>query len=110
MATPDILSAAGGILLSLVFSYAPGVRPWFAALEPQQKALVNLGSVVAVAVGAFALGCFGIIEGVVQCKVAGARELASAVLSVAIANMTTYGLTKRIAPYEPPPPFDPGLG
>jgi hypothetical protein len=51
MATPDILSAAGGILLSLVFSYAPGVRPWFAALEPQQKALVNLGSVVAVAVG-----------------------------------------------------------
>lgn len=110
MATSDILSAAGGILLSLIFSYAPGVRPWYGTLDAQQKALVNLGSVIVIAVGVFALGCFGIIDGLVQCKVAGVKELISAIIAVAISNQAAYGLTKRIAPYEPPPTLDPGLG
>lgn len=110
MPTKDILAASGGLLLSLILSYAPGVRQWFGELDPQKKALVNLGCVIVIAIGVFALGCFGVIDGVVQCKVQGAKELIDAVLAVAVGNMTVYGLTKRIAPYESPAPPDPGLG
>ena len=56
---PEVLSAAAGVLLSLAFSYLPGLNGWFASLEGTHKRLVMLAALVLVAAGAFALSCAG---------------------------------------------------
>jgi hypothetical protein len=38
--TDNIIASLAGALLALLFGYAPGVRPWYEALEPTRKALV----------------------------------------------------------------------
>ena len=61
--TDNIIASMAGALLSLLFGYAPGLRPWFEALEPTRKALVMLvllAVAAAVLVGAVALAHAGI--------------------------------------------------
>ena len=55
----EVLSATAGVLLSLAFSYVPGLSGWFASLEGTHKRLVMLAALVIVSAGAFALSCAG---------------------------------------------------
>ena len=76
------LSAAAGIVLSLGFSYIPGVSQRFDGLTPTQKRLAMLGLLLACALGVFGLSCAN--SGVITapaCDRAGAWGLALAALS-----------------------------
>ena len=75
--TSEELSAMVGILLSLGFSYIPGVRDRFGELEPTHKRLAMLGLLLACALGVFCLGCLqtGILPAT-PCNQAGAWSLA----------------------------------
>ncbi len=104
----ETLSALAGIVLSLVFSYAPGVQSWFDGLAPNQKRLVMLGALAAVSLGLFGLACYGkapFTTGV-SCTEQGAWELMYLFVSAALANQSTYLLSpkkKNIGSRQPIP-------
>lgn len=95
--TSDTLSALAGVLLSLAFSYLPGLRTWYADQVPEHRALVMLGALLVAGLLAFGLSCAG-LQQVVPCSQPGAWSLVTAFVTAAIANQATYSLTKRIAP------------
>ena len=92
--TSDLLSSVAGIILSLAFSYLPGVSDWFSGLDGVHKRLIMAGLLLVVAVGAFGLGCANILN-TVECSRDGALGLASAYISALIANQSAYQITKR---------------
>ncbi|MBX7215270.1 MAG: hypothetical protein K1X39_14780 [Thermoflexales bacterium] len=91
------LSAAAGVLLSLAFSYLPGLRPWYAAQTSEKRSLVMLAALVATGLLAFGVSCSG-LQPVVTCSAPGFKSLVIAIGAAAAANVTTYTLTRRIAP------------
>lgn len=95
----DTLSAGAGIVLSLAFSYLPGLRPWYASLDPERKALGMLAALAVTAMLALAISCAN-LQQVVTCDQPGVWSLVRAFVAASVANQTTYTLTKRIAPVQ----------
>lgn len=97
MTTTDLAMIAGAIL-TLVFSYLPGLNKKFDALQPEQKRLIMLAMIVLVALGIYGLSCAGYGERLgysIQCGETGLLELIKLIISAAIANQGVYKLTKR---------------
>lgn len=92
--TAELLASVAGVVLSLAFSYVPGLRPWFDKLSSDYKRLVMLGALLVVAVGAFGLACIGQYAAL-TCDEAGAWTLVKAFLAAAVANQAAYALTPR---------------
>jgi hypothetical protein len=92
------LSMAAGVLLSLVFSYLPGVSERFVQLSPTHKRLVMLALLGVVTGGVFALSCMEspALPGRVVCDQAGAWGLVRAFVLAAIANQSAYALSPRV--------------
>jgi hypothetical protein len=88
------LAAIAGLILSLLFSYVPGLSDWYGALEPTRKRLVMAGLLLAVAGGTFGLSCAGVVDAV-ACTQKGALALVSAFIAALVANQATYQLSPR---------------
>lgn len=86
----EIIVGAAGVILSLLFSYIPGLRVWFAKLVSETKQLIMLGLLILVTGAIFALGCFGVAEFGVACDKNGAIELVWMLIAGVIANQSTY--------------------
>jgi hypothetical protein len=93
--TAEILSASAGILLSLIFSYAPGVRGWYDGRSGETKSLIMLASLVVVTGGVFALSCYGPFDWV-QCTQDGAWGLAVLFVAALMPNQSVYSITRKI--------------
>jgi len=96
--TAELLSAVAGIVLSLAFSYIPGLNAKFAALDVQYKKLSMLGLLVLVAAGAFGLACtkYGAMVGLpLTCDEAGGIVLLKILIAAAVANQATFSLTPQ---------------
>jgi hypothetical protein len=94
----DSLSLIAGSLLSLAFSYIPGLKAKFDALSTEYKRGVMLGLVLLVAFAIYFLACspFAMDVGVpITCGKSGMVELIKVIILVAVANQGAYGLTKR---------------
>lgn len=105
----DVISGLAGAMLSLVFSYVPGVKEWFEGLDGTQKRLVMLGLLVLAAVMLMVLACSGLAVdfgvqaappestpvGVLACDRAGIVALVRAFLAAAVVNQTAYMLTPK---------------
>lgn len=91
--SPEGLAEIAGVILSLAFSYIPGLRAAFESLSADYKRLIMLGLLFLASAGIFALGCWGIIEGGYACDLEGAKSLAGIFIAAAIANQTAYLLT-----------------
>lgn len=87
--TSEKLAGMAGMLLSLVFSYIPGIREKYDALDTIQKQLVMLASLAAVTGVVFGLSCAGVMDGV-TCTKTGAIGLLQAFISALVANQSTY--------------------
>src|SRR5512147_2420404 len=106
--TSDTLIIIAGALLSLGFSYIPGLREWYARLGEGAvdgdggtlKRLVMLGLLVAVAAGSFALGCLGWAADLglasFACNQSGALGLVKALVLAIMANQSTFKLSPKI--------------
>lgn len=92
--TAEQLSALAGVILSLAFSYLPGLAPWFDRLEPTVKRLVMAGLLLVVAVGAFGLSCAGVISAA-ACTQAGAWSVLTVFIAALVANQATYLISTR---------------
>lgn len=96
--TAETLTATAGMILSLAFSYVPGLRNWYSALDGTTKRLVMLVVLTVTAVGFYALACtpYGQwLDISLRCDAAGFVGLLRLLLSAMIANQTAFVLTPR---------------
>jgi hypothetical protein len=92
--TPEFLGGAAGVLLSVLFAYAPGVKPWFDALTGVKKRLVLFGAMLLVSVAIFALGCMRGAFGL-TCDGDSAFRVVYILTAAVIANQTAYTVEGR---------------
>lgn len=96
----EFLAVLAGAVLSLLFSYIPGLNVWFGGLESTYKRLIMLGLLAAVAGVVYGMACAGWGESfgiALTCDQAGLVELLKAFGLAAIANQTAYGLSPEPA-------------
>lgn len=96
--TAEFLAAAAATILSLAFSYIPGLSAWYGTKGEDVKILIMLVLLILVAAGAFGLACagLGIDFGLaVTCDQAGLIELLKVLFAAAVANQITYSLTPK---------------
>jgi hypothetical protein len=100
----DLLAGTAGIVLSLLFSFTPGLGQWLARKDPVWKRLTVLIAVVIVAAGAFALSCANVqgLPFAVQCTQAGAVGLLQSVVVCLIANQTADRITPNVGAGKTP--------
>lgn len=93
------LIAIAGAILSLAFSYIPGVKSRYEPLSDEMKRLVMLGLLVLVVAGVFALSCsrFGTYLGIgVACDEPSLVGLVWSLVLAVMANQSTYLITPRV--------------
>ena len=95
----EFLTAAGGVLLSLGFSYIPGLQARFDQLDGTGKRLVMLSLLALTSLSIFGLAClqWGSSLGLqgVTCNQAGALGQARVFVLAVIANQATYLISPR---------------
>jgi putative flippase GtrA len=94
MTNEQTLAAVAGVVLSMLFSYVPGLREWFDALAGTNKRLVMLALLLAVSLATFGLSCAGIIADV-SCTQEGAIGLLKLFIVAAVTNQTAYSFSPK---------------
>lgn len=93
--TADLLAGIFGIVLSLLFSYVPGLQARFDPLDKQVKQMIMGLGIVVIAGAVFGLSCGGIVNAGITCDKSGALGLLSLAIEALIANQGAYSLTKK---------------
>jgi hypothetical protein len=86
----EMLVGIAGVVLSLLFSYIPGLRTWYAALITETKQLIMLGLLVLVTTAIFVLGCYGILSTGIACDKSGAIALVQMLIVGIVSNQAAY--------------------
>ena len=94
--TPAVLAAIAGAVLSLAFSYIPGLNAKFAVLPSETKSLIMAGLLLAASLAVFGLGCAGILQAGIGCDQKGAVQLAFIFISAIMANQSVYALSAPV--------------
>lgn len=97
----NLIATMSAIFLQLGFAYIKGLRTWYAALESEQKALLQLGLSGAAAALVYVLSCVPVqgqpLFPLAQCTEFLWRDLFAVVLLGMGANQLTYiGVTKNL--------------
>ena len=96
--TGSTLAALAASLLSLLFSYVPGFKTWYAPKDSYLKRLIMLALVVVAAMGAFSFACAGLADDFsvkVSCDAFGAWGLVRAVIAAVAANQAVFLISPR---------------
>ena len=94
--TAETIAAISGVLLSLAFSYVPGLKTWYENQTAQTKSLIMLAFLVVVSASAFGLACAGWFGVNITCDQAGIEQLVSAFVLALMANQSTYLVTRKL--------------
>jgi hypothetical protein len=97
--TVEQLGAIAGVILSLLFSYVPGLSDKFGALPATTKRLVMAGLLLLVAGGALALSCANLIV-TVECTQAGLLSLINVYIAALVANQAAYMIAPGVSKTE----------
>ena len=89
------LAMVSGVVLSLGFSYIPGLKGWFEKFEGDQKRLGMLIVLLLTSLGIFGLACTGRFDLGVVCSVDGAMDLVEILIVAAVANQAAFQLTPK---------------
>ncbi len=97
------LSTISAIVLSLVFSYIPGIKEVWDLQNGIQKRLYMLLCLVIVTGASFGLACLPMFASLVniQCNQTGAVALFTAFVQAVIANQATFLISPQPKPAEP---------
>ncbi|OQA20937.1 MAG: hypothetical protein BWY63_01436 [Chloroflexi bacterium ADurb.Bin360] len=90
---PETLAAVAAVILSLAFSYVPGLSDKFETLDGTHKRLVMLACLAVVALAALGLSCANLWD-FVTCDKSGILQLVETFIAAAVANQAAYLLTK----------------
>jgi len=94
MTEDNSLALIAGTVLSLLFSYGPGLRQKYDSLSPDYKRLVMLAALAVVTLGLYGASCAGVYDlpfvAGVECTRAGALGLFELFVSALIANQATF--------------------
>jgi hypothetical protein len=90
--TGTSLAAIAGIILSLLFSYTPGLKTWYSTKDSQTQSLIMLVLLLLTAAGVYGLSCSGMWS-FVACDKAGIKALIEAFIAALVSNQATYVLT-----------------
>ena len=94
--TDNVVGSLAGVLLALLFGYAPGLRTWFEALEPTRKALVMALLLLVAAVVLYLAACYTPFDTAgVTCVEAGFWQVVQLFIAALVANQATYLLAVR---------------
>jgi hypothetical protein len=102
--TSELLASIAGIVLSVAFSYIPGLAEKWAALPSDKQRLYMLGIMAVAALAVFGLTCAGLGDwaGVkLACTQSGALELIKIFVFALMANQAAYAVTPRNRPAVP---------
>ena len=92
--TAESLSAVAGVVLSLAFSYLPGLSDWFDKLPATEKRLTMAGVLFLVVLAVVGLSCFGWVH-LATCDQPGLINLVTAYLAALVANQSAYLISPR---------------
>jgi hypothetical protein len=92
--TPDALALIVGVVLTLAFSYFPGLNTWFAAKEPTFKRLFMLIILALTALAIFGLSCASVVTGV-TCDKPGVLQMITIFILAVIANQSAYSISPQ---------------
>ena len=96
-----MLSAVAGIVLSLAFSFGPGLKNWYEKLEGAKKSLLMAGLLLLVAGGSFGLSCIPSSPyHFFSCDIKGFWGLVDVFVAALVANQSTYLVTRKLAGKE----------
>ena len=92
----DRLAVLLGSLLSLIFSFFPGLDVWYDSLGKNSKRVLMAGALAVVTVASFGLVCVEVIDNLaIVCTRVGWYGLLWAFVSAIAANQATHRLTPR---------------
>jgi len=91
--TVEQLALLGGTLLSLLFSYVPGLSGWFDAKDKTIKRLIMAVLLLVVAGGALALSCANLANTGVACTQQGVMDLIGIYILALVANQSVYAIS-----------------
>ena len=86
-----------GVVLSLAFSYIPGLNKWFDALDATIKRVIMLVLIAVIAGAYFGLACSSLAADLgilIACDKIGALEVIKAFIACMVANQAAYLVTK----------------
>jgi peptidoglycan/LPS O-acetylase OafA/YrhL len=92
--TAEQLAVIAGIVLSLLFSYIPGVRAKYEPQPPEVKRLIMLALLAVVALGVFGLSCTGYYSWA-TCDQQGAIKLGEIFFAALVANQAAYLISPK---------------
>ena len=90
----ELLAGIAGIVISLLFSYFPGLSGWYDPLPADKKRFIMLGALLVSALGVFGLACIGKYD-LVSCDLVGAWNMLEYFVLAVIANQASYSLSPR---------------
>lgn len=92
----NLLAAISAVVVSLLFSYIPGLNAWFAGLQGEYKRLIMAAVLLIVAGASVGLACAGLAADfglTVTCDKAGIIGLVQAFILALAANQATYSIS-----------------
>lgn len=103
--TADTLSMLAGGLLSLIFTFAPGLKGWYASLGGVAKRVIMFALVSAIGAGSFYLACAGlgpVFRLALTCDESGIAGLLRAIALAVVFNQSTYLISQHGREKVPP--------
>lgn len=91
-------SAVAGLVLSLAFSYIPGLNEWFASKDSTTKRGLTALILLAIAFVAFGASCANLLAGLpitITCSQGGAVTLLFSFIAALSANQATFLLSPK---------------
>lgn len=92
------LAAFAAVVVSLLFSYVPGLSTWYGGLDKAVKQTIMGVLLVVIAVAIYSLACAGYAGDfglATTCDRAGAVSLINTLIAALVANQATYLITKK---------------
>lgn len=88
------LAGLAGLVLSLGFSYIPGLRQWFDEKASDTKQAIMGLCLIVVALVVFGLSCAGVFDSVV-CSQSGFFGFLGVLVNALVANQGVYLITRK---------------
>lgn len=95
MIDQTLLAGLAGVLISLVFSYVPGAKSWFAARQSVEKRLIMLGMLLLASLLLMAATCANLYDVGLSCDQQGVTDLVRLFLVAFVANQSTYVMSPQ---------------